>query len=61
MAVPNPREVESIHWFTPREMAGLSELLDSNREFLELVERGEIRLTDSQFTAGPQAERMPRP
>ncbi len=61
VAAPNPREVESIHWFTPREMAGLSELLDSNREFLELVERGEIRLTDSQFTAGPQAERMPRP
>ena len=61
VAAPNPREVESIHWFTPREMAELSELLDSNREFLELVERGEIRLTDSQFTAGPQAERMPRP
>jgi NAD+ diphosphatase len=44
VAVPNPREVESIHWFTPQEMAGQPELLDSNREFLELVERGEIRL-----------------
>jgi mutator protein MutT len=42
--VPNPREVESIHWFTPREMASLSELLESNRQFLELIERGEIRL-----------------
>ena len=31
VAVPNPREVESIHWFTPREMASLPELLDSNR------------------------------
>ncbi len=48
-AVPvvNPREVESIHWFTPGEMAGLRELLDSNREFLDLIEKGEIRLTDS--------------
>ena len=47
VAVPNPREVESIHWFTLREMASLSELLDSNREFLELIEKGEIRLTNS--------------
>jgi 8-oxo-dGTP pyrophosphatase MutT (NUDIX family) len=41
---PNPREVESVHWFTPAEMAGQSELLDSNREFLELIESGEIQL-----------------
>jgi 8-oxo-dGTP pyrophosphatase MutT (NUDIX family) len=46
VAVPNPREVESIHWFTPREMASLPELLDSNREFLDLIEKGEIRLTE---------------
>jgi len=45
--VPNPREVESIHWLTPREMAGLSELLDSNRELLELIEKGKIFLTHS--------------
>jgi 8-oxo-dGTP diphosphatase len=45
VAVANPREVESIHWFTPQEMAGQTDLLDSNREFLELVERGEVRLT----------------
>jgi 8-oxo-dGTP diphosphatase len=38
----NPSEVESIHWFTPAEMAKLPDLLDSNREFLELLERGEI-------------------
>ena len=44
VAVPNPREVESIHWFTPREMASLPELLDSNRQFLELIEKGEIRV-----------------
>ncbi len=45
--VPNPREVESIHWLTPREMANLPELLDSNREFLDLIERGEIHLTNA--------------
>ncbi len=47
VAVPNPCEVESIHWFTLREMASLSELLDSNREFLELIEKGKICLTNS--------------
>jgi 8-oxo-dGTP diphosphatase len=48
-AVPaaNPREVESVHWFTPEEMAALPELLESNREFLELLARGEIRLDGS--------------
>ena len=42
--VANPREVESIHWFTAAEMARLPDLLESNREFLRLVERGEIRI-----------------
>jgi 8-oxo-dGTP pyrophosphatase MutT (NUDIX family) len=42
--VANPREVESIHWFTVAEMARLPDLLDSNREFLRLVEQGEIRI-----------------
>ncbi len=42
--VANPREVESIHWFTPAEMAALPDLLESNREFLELLERGEIAI-----------------
>jgi 8-oxo-dGTP pyrophosphatase MutT (NUDIX family) len=41
---PDPREVESVHWFTPDEMAGQSELLDSNREFLDLIASGEIQL-----------------
>jgi 8-oxo-dGTP diphosphatase len=40
----NPREVESIHWLTPREMAQLPDLLESNRAFLELLARGEISL-----------------
>ena len=42
--VANPHEVESIHWYTADEMARLPDLLASNREFLELVERGEIVL-----------------
>ncbi len=40
--VPNPAEVRSIHWFTADEMLELPDLLPSNREFLELVVRGEI-------------------
>ena len=44
MPVGNPREVESIHWLTVAEMAGLPDLLESNRELLRLVERGEIDL-----------------
>jgi 8-oxo-dGTP diphosphatase len=42
--VPNPAEVESIHWVTVGEMAQLPGLLDSNRLFLELIEQGAIRL-----------------
>jgi hypothetical protein len=42
--VANPQEVESIHWFTPEEMARLPDLLESNRQFLELVEKGGIAL-----------------
>jgi 8-oxo-dGTP pyrophosphatase MutT (NUDIX family) len=40
----NPCEVESIHWFTPEEMAAIPDLLPSNKYFLELVLRGEIAL-----------------
>ena len=42
--VANPREVASVHWFTPDEMARLPDLLESNRQFLELVARGQISL-----------------
>jgi|SRR3972149_3295699 len=42
--VANSREVESIHWLTPAEMAALPDLLDSNRQFLDLVLKGEIKL-----------------
>jgi len=44
--VPNPSEVESIQWVTPAEMAQMPGLLESNREFLELVLAGEIRLVE---------------
>lgn len=33
-----------IHWFTPEEMLQLPDLLVSNREFLRLIESGEIVL-----------------
>ena len=44
--VANPQEVESIHWFTPDEMAQLPDLLESNRRFLELLEQGKICLSE---------------
>ncbi|MBN1588082.1 MAG: hypothetical protein JW888_01045, partial [Pirellulales bacterium] len=42
--VPNPAEVESVHWFTPAEMAVLPDALPSNFEFLEALEAGQIDL-----------------
>jgi 8-oxo-dGTP diphosphatase len=42
--VANPREVESIHWFTPEEMMRLPDLLESNRQFLDLLAAGTITL-----------------
>jgi 8-oxo-dGTP diphosphatase len=44
---PNPSEVESIHWFTPEEMAALPDLLESNREFLELLQKSHFSLVES--------------
>jgi len=32
--LPNPTEVESVHWFTAEELWELPQLLSSNREFL---------------------------
>ncbi len=42
--VPQPAEVESVHWYTPAELAGVADLLVSNREFLAALARGEVRL-----------------
>ena len=47
--IPNPDEVESIHWYTPEEMARLPDLLDSNREFLELLARREINVVPTVY------------
>ena len=41
----NPAEVASWHWHTPNEMLALSDLLASNRAFLEALRRGEISLS----------------
>jgi len=38
----NPDEVDSIHWHAPPIMTRLSNLLESNREFLALAARSEI-------------------
>ncbi len=54
--VANPREVESIHWFTAAEMARLPDLLESNRQFLELLARGTLSLErrqEARQEAGP--------
>ncbi|HEV3417478.1 MAG TPA: NUDIX domain-containing protein [Pirellulales bacterium] len=42
--IPNPAEVESVHWLTPDELLELPDLLTSNREFLRALGRGEIVL-----------------
>lgn len=42
--IANPAEVASIHWMTPAEMAQHPELLQSNRQFLDLVQHGKIQL-----------------
>jgi hypothetical protein len=40
-ATPNG---ESVHWYTPDEIARLAGLLESNREFLRALEDGRIDL-----------------
>jgi 8-oxo-dGTP pyrophosphatase MutT (NUDIX family) len=42
--MPNPAEVESVHWCSLAEMARLPSLLESNQQFLSAVERGEVAL-----------------
>jgi len=45
--VPNPAEVAAVEWLTVDEMAQSPDLLESNREFLELVRQGKIQLDNS--------------
>jgi hypothetical protein len=40
--VPNPLEVESVHWFFSDELLAHVQLLDSNREFLAALAAGQI-------------------
>lgn len=40
----NPAEVDSFHWHTAEEMAALPDLLESNRQFLQMLASGTIGL-----------------
>ena len=42
--IPNPAEVESVHWLTCEEMLALPDLLASNRCFLDAVSKKQIDL-----------------
>ncbi|HEV3138520.1 MAG TPA: NUDIX domain-containing protein [Pirellulales bacterium] len=44
LLLPNPAEVESVHWLTRESMLAHPKLLDSNREFLRAQANGEIVL-----------------
>ena len=43
---PAPAEVESFRWCTVEELAGLGDLLESNRQFLAALARNEIDLEE---------------
>ncbi|MDB4671521.1 NUDIX domain-containing protein [Pirellulaceae bacterium] len=45
--VPNPAEVADYRWLKLRELRDHSELLESNVQFLDLVESGDISLEGS--------------
>ncbi|MCP4190851.1 MAG: NUDIX domain-containing protein [Planctomycetaceae bacterium] len=42
--IPNPAEVESVHWLTPEQVLYLPGLLPTNRHFLEAVASQQVRL-----------------
>lgn len=42
--VPNPAEVESIHWLHSEEMLATEGLLESNRQFLAALAQGQFAL-----------------
>ena len=46
--VPNPAEVESIHWLSRDEMAAEANMLASNRQFLAALAAGHIVLDSEQ-------------
>jgi len=45
--IPNPAEVASVHWMTHAEIAALEGLLESNRQFLQV-----LRAREPERTAG---------
>jgi 8-oxo-dGTP diphosphatase len=45
--MPNPAEVEAIHWYTAAEMLALPDLLESNRAFLAAIARREVQLIET--------------
>lgn len=47
--VPNPAEVESVHWMTAGQMRANPKLLSSNLDFLDALEKGEFTLDSSHF------------
>lgn len=44
LLVPDPAEVESVHWYTLDEMLALDALLESNRQFIAALRSGEFAL-----------------
>jgi len=42
--LPNPAEVESVHWLTREELSAWPGLLTSNHDFLAAMARGEFQL-----------------
>jgi 8-oxo-dGTP pyrophosphatase MutT (NUDIX family) len=40
--IPNPAEVESVSWLAREEMLAMTELLESNRLFLDAIAAGQI-------------------
>ncbi len=40
---PDPHEVASVHWLTPKEIRQLPDLLASNHQFLDAWEQGLLR------------------
>jgi 8-oxo-dGTP pyrophosphatase MutT (NUDIX family) len=43
--LPNPAEVESVHWLAPDEILAHPDLLQGNAGFLEAICRAEVELT----------------
>jgi 8-oxo-dGTP pyrophosphatase MutT (NUDIX family) len=47
---PHEPEVESFHWLTPEEIHDLPQLLESNRQFLEVASTGVLAIEGVDFS-----------